>query len=156
MIAAEMAADDLPCHLRTRARRWASLVALCVLSSLASGPIASWPTLEPILIAEGVFAGPRQKQSLNQVYSIAVGLAAVACVPAGILFDRLGPRFVGVFGALMTALSMVGVVVALRVPSLNWLLFVAFPSATLFGYMNLWCCYAYLWPVVILQSTVLD
>ena len=40
--------------------------------------------------------------------------------------------------------------------SLNWLLFVAFPSATLFGYMNLWCCYAYLWPVVILQSTVLD
>ena len=114
----------------------------------------SWPTLEPILIREGVFAGPAQQQRLTSVFSVATGLAVVGTVPAGILFDRLGPRFVGVFGALACAASMVGVVAALRVPALNWLLFVCYPGATLFGMMNIYCCYAYLWLLPKHQNTV--
>jgi len=43
----------LPAHLSTERGKWIALCATTAACSLASGPVASWPTLEPLLLDAG-------------------------------------------------------------------------------------------------------
>ena len=54
------------------------------MSMLASGPLTSWPTLEPVLIEMGVFSGPNQQALLNEVNSIATCFALGGGLFAGL------------------------------------------------------------------------
>jgi len=112
---------------------------------LASGPVAAWPTLEPLLEDQGVFAGESQKSLLSSVYSIAQGVMMVAGWPTGIVYDRYGARTCAVGGGLIAAVGLVGMAVAIAWPSMNWLLFVAYPLATFGGSMNSYGLYAFQW-----------
>jgi MFS family permease len=135
-------------------RRWISLLAVCILTSVPSGPVVSWPTLEPILIEEGVFSGPDQQKDLSTVYSISAGTMMIASFVAGIAYDRFGPRVMAVGGTLLAAASLIGMSVALSNRNLNGLLFVFYPLATFFGQSNVFGCYAWLWLLPRSQNTV--
>jgi len=150
----EEAGIKLPSHLSTYSRRWASLLLVAISGAFASGPIASWPTLEPLLISEGVWAGPNQQTNLTFVFSIASGLSMVAIFGAGILYDAVGPRMVGAFGAFGVVISLIAMAIAIKIPSLNNLLWVAYPAASAFGFANSMDAWAWLWLLPDDQSTV--
>lgn len=59
-------APVLPALLVTERRRWISLWCQAVACALASGPVSAWPTLLPLLIDEGVFEGPHQKEMFGE------------------------------------------------------------------------------------------
>jgi len=145
---------ELPSHLNTSARRWATLVLVAVSGAFASGPIASWPTLEPLLISEGLWAGPNQEANLTSVYSIAFGVSMISSFVVGILYDAVGPRGLGVWGAVGAAVCLVGMAFAIKVPMLNNLMWIAYPCATIFGWANSMDAYAWLWMLPDDQATV--
>lgn len=145
---------ELPSHLNTYTRRWASLLLIAGSGAFASGPFAAWPTLEPLLIAEGVWAGPNQSANLASVYSIATGLAMISSLISGILYDAIGPRALGALSAFAVVFCLFGMAVAIKIPSLNNLLWIAYPAANVFGYANSWDVSAWFWLLPEDQNTV--
>eukprot|EP00466_Bigelowiella_natans_P009198 jgi/Bigna1/75924/fgenesh1_pg.38_\ len=146
---------QLPTHLNTLSRRWASLLLFCILSAICSGPLTSWATLEPILIADyRVFEGRDQKTQLSSVYSVAVGTAVLGLFFAGLAYDRFGPRNLAVFGGFGCSVMMLAMASCISYQSLNKLLFVTYPALTIFGQINLFGAYAWLWLLPESQNTV--
>jgi len=145
---------EMPSHLNTYSKRWASMLLVAITGAFSAGPFASWPTLEPLLIDQGVWAGPDQKANLSSVFSIATGVSLVGMFFAGVMYDAIGPRLTGVIGAWGAALSLLLLAVGVQVPSLNWLLWIAYPAANVFGYMNHYDVFAWLWLLPDDQSTV--
>lgn len=145
---------ELPAHLSTYSRRWASLVIVAATGSFASGPLVSWPTLEPLLVGEGVWDGPDQQANLAFVYSIAVGASLVASLIAGTLLDAIGPRSLGVWASVATSLCLVLMGLAIREKSLNNMLWIVYPAANLLGHASRWDGYAWLWLLPEDQGTV--
>jgi hypothetical protein len=150
----QIVGKELPSHLRTKTRRWASLLLVAVSGAFASGPFASWPTLEPLLIAEGVWAGPDQLANLTSVYSLAMGVAMMSLLLAGIFYDVIGARGIGAGGAFGTSVCLVAMALAIKIPSLNNLLWIAYPAANIFGWANSMDTYAWLWLLPEDQNTV--
>jgi MFS family permease len=150
----QKAGIELPSHLSTYSRRWASLVLVAVTGSFASGPLVSWPTLEPLLVEEGVWAGPDQQANLSSVYSIAIGASLVASLVAGTLLDAIGPRRLGVWASLATALCLLLMGIAIKEKSLNNMLWIVYPAANLLGHASRWDGYAWLWLLPEDQGTV--
>eukprot|EP00949_MAST-11_sp_MAST-11-sp1_P001836 g1836.t1 len=153
-IAFESAGIRMPCHLKTRFRRWMSLFFVIICTTIPSGPLASFPTLEPILIKMGVFAGPDQKQLLSQVFSIASGLATISFFFSGVLYDNVGPRAITVGSCIAVAICMFLMHICILYEQLNSLLFVVYPLLTLFGSMTLFGAYSFLWLLPGAQNTV--
>mmetsp|Transcript_29565 Transcript_29565/g.47591 ORF Transcript_29565/g.47591 Transcript_29565/m.47591 type:complete len:579 (+) Transcript_29565:71-1807(+) len=144
----------LPDHLSTKTSRWISLLTIAISGSFASGPIASWPTLEPILIKEGVFAGPTQQNDLTTLYSFATCVALIAIFIGGIAFDVLGPKAVAVGGAFGAAACLLLMGAAIKIQSLNYLLWFAYPLASLFGFVQSLGSLSWLWLLPDDQNTV--
>jgi len=147
-------AIDLPFHLRTRTRRWCSLAAFCVLSTICTGPLQSWATLEPILIKDGVFSHDHPQSQLTAIFSLALGFSVVASLFAGMAYDQLGPRALAVSGALGCAVMLLAMVVCIAYRSLNWGLYVAYPLLTFLGWVNTFGAFAWLWLLPESQNTV--
>jgi len=91
---------------------------------------------------------------LAAVFSIATGLSLLGMFGAGVLYDAIGPRVVGAIGAFGAAFSLILIALAVKVQSLNNLLWIAYPAATIFGYTNLYDVFAWLWLLPDDQSTV--
>lgn len=145
---------DMPRYLNTEYKRWATLLLVAVSGAFASGPFASWPTLEPLLIGEGVWAGPDQAANLMSVYSIAMGAGMMSTLAAGILYDAIGPRAVGALCAFGCAICLLLMAAAIKIPMLNNLMWFAYPAATVFGWGNSIDVYAWLWLLPQDQSLV--
>ena len=149
-----VAGVQLPWHLATEKRRWVSLTIYVGFSVLASGPLQSWPTLEPVLVDMGVFQGGNQKSRLAEVYSIAQGFSMASALFAGILFDRVGPRVICVYASLACGLLMAGLVVSISNPALNDLLYVVYPCLTVAANMQNYGVYGWLWLLPESQNTI--
>merc|ERR1719183_2290366 len=73
---------------------------------------------------------------------------------AGVLYDAVGPRMVGAIGAFGVFICLLLMALAIMVPSLNNLLWFAYPAATIFGFTNHYDVYAWLWLLPEHQATV--
>lgn len=145
---------ELPSHLATKKQRWIALLIVVISSAFASGPISSWPTLEPLLIEEGVFAGPHQEVLLTAVYSLAVGIAMVGQTFAGIVYDAIGPRATAAGSAFVIVLCLAGMAIGIQFQKLNFLLWFCYPAAVTIGYCNNMGGYAWLYLLPDSQNTV--
>mmetsp|Transcript_42312 Transcript_42312/g.95714 ORF Transcript_42312/g.95714 Transcript_42312/m.95714 type:complete len:716 (-) Transcript_42312:117-2264(-) len=141
-----------PAHLESKFGRILSFCGVVLTCAVASGPVAAWPTLEPLLAAEGVFQENAKEgeiggeDSFNAVYGIATVVMLASSLPAGIVFDKMGANFCGWFGALGAATSLGGMSLAAAYPAkYDWVLFVAYPGAMTFGILNTYSMYAFVW-----------
>lgn len=144
----------IPDHLKTKKQRWLMLIIVALSGACAAGPVASWPTLEPILIREGVFEGPHQMDNLSGVFSIASGVGLGSALLSGMLFDLFGPRWCGVVGAFGGATSLVFMAFAVKVQSMNWLLWIFYPTCVYFGMLTTNGLYAWYWLLPENQNSV--
>lgn len=145
---------ELPSYLNTYRRRWMVLIVVAVSGAFASGPYAMWATLEPLLISEGVWAGPHQQANLTYVYSITMGISMISSLITGIIYDAVGARNIGAWGAFLTAAALVIMSLAIKIPSWNNVLWIAYPAVNVFGGANSWDVYAWLWLLPEDQNTV--
>jgi len=113
-----------------------------------------FPTLEPILISEKVFAGPTQLPQLTTVYSITLGVLMMSFLPVGIIYDSYGPRWCSVVGSLLFSVFSVGIGLSIQYESLNWMLYFMYPIALLFGFGKNYGAYGYQWLLPESQNTV--
>ena len=147
--AAATGADEppLPAYLRTRRRRWCSLVVVCCALAVANGPVLTWQTLVPIMIEdEGVFRSTGHPlYHLDTIFAIGNGFGALTNLPAGMVFDRIGPRLTAVIGALITSVGLVGLGLCMSHPPLNGGMYFFYPLTTIFAFLNSWGAFAYLW-----------
>jgi len=127
-------------------------VVIC--SAFAAGPLAAWPTLEPILIGEGVFAGPDQQLKLTSVFALAATLALISQLLSGILYDAIGARTLAALSCFLILLCQVVMAISIKFQCLNPLLWVAYPLAVASGYMNNMGGYAWLYLLPCDQSSV--
>eukprot|EP00756_Hemistasia_phaeocysticola_P063032 Hpha_TRINITY_DN6501_c0_g1::TRINITY_DN6501_c0_g1_i1::g.45912::m.45912 len=140
---------SLPPHLSTTQGRWAALWATTTACALASGPVASWPTLVPLLLDAGVWAEDGDKgahANLDAVFSIAIAVQLGASLPAGWIFDRYGGRAASLGGALLASTGLLLMGLATYFPAdLAWLLWLAYPVAMLGGQINSFGVFSFLW-----------
>lgn len=126
----------MPWYASTVARRWTSLGVIGAVMCVASGPIASWPTLEPLIISDGAFASRGrevQQELLSECYSVALFVQMATYFVAGLFFDLAGPMAIGVGGALVASVGLGLFAVALMVPGADALIFVGYPMAAAGG-----------------------
>ena len=140
-----LAAERLPRHLATPCRRWLSLLAFSAISAISSGPIAMWPTLVPMFVEEGTLAGPNQLRNLSMINVVSMALSTGSSFFLGIFYDRVGPRTCAVGGALGGGGAMLLMAAAMRTRGLNWVLFLAYPLATILSMLNTMGTFAWLW-----------
>jgi len=133
-------------HLRSTNQRWTALIVVCCACALASGPVGAWPTLEPLFIKCGLFAGPSQKESLNTVYGLATFFQLAGSLPAGFLYDRVGGRNCALYGGLFTALGLLLMGLACFYPAqMSWAMFVGYPLAQFAGIINTYGVFVFIW-----------
>lgn len=145
---------DLPSHLSTEHGRWKSLLIVCIACAFTSGPMQSWATLEPILISEGVFAGPDQQAQLTGVYSVATGFTLCAYAFGGMLYDAVGPRAMAAGTAFCCFAGLAGIAVGIQYQSMNFLIWICYPAVGVFGSANNMGAYAWLYLLPDSQNTV--
>eukprot|EP01108_Squamamoeba_japonica_P004317 TRINITY_DN3423_c0_g1_i1.p1 TRINITY_DN3423_c0_g1~~TRINITY_DN3423_c0_g1_i1.p1 ORF type:complete len:472 (-),score=91.83 TRINITY_DN3423_c0_g1_i1:3-1418(-) len=126
---------------------------------LASGTLSGFPTIQPLLADAGAFAelGSRKLalDHLSSVYTVASGVSVGAFLFVGWLYDRVGPRWAGVFGAAGSALGMMLMAVSLLSPSVSWLLYVALPFTDTAGALNSMSLFGFIWHAPRHQATIL-
>ena len=118
----------LPWHLRTERRIWWSLAGVLACMAVAGGPVAAWPTLVPLLIERGVFDG--NEASFDAAFSLSMVCLLMTSLPAGLLYDRAGPRACGVGGSVLAAGGLaVMALAAARPATCSALLYLGYPAA---------------------------
>ena len=141
--------DSLPAHLASARGRWAALILTTAACAIASGPVASWPTLEPMLLDAGVWesAGDAAAHAnLDAVYGASVAVQLGSSLPAGWIFDRYGGRVAALGGALLAATGLLLMGAATCFPaSWSWLLWLGYPTAMLGGQINSYGLFSFLW-----------
>ena len=136
----------VPPYLATKRRRWLSLVVLCAALAVANGPVLCWQTLVPIMVeSEGAFRGHDPIAHLDLIFAIGNGLGSITNLPSGMIYDRIGPRRTAVIGALLTSIGLAGLGLCLQYPWANGGMYVFYPAATIFAFLNSWGAFAYLW-----------
>ena len=114
--------------------------------AIASGPVAAWPTLEPLLINAGVWKNEGTHSNLDAVYGLSTAVQLGSSLPAGWIYDRYGGRVAALVGALLAAVGLVIMSVACFFPAqLSWLMFVGYPLAMLGGGINSYGIFAFMW-----------
>jgi len=135
-----------PKHLRTTKQRWIALIVCCSACALASGPVGAWPTLEPLFIECGLFAGPNQNSNLNSVYGLATACSLAGSLPAGFLYDRIGGQKCALYGALFTSVGLLLMAAACFYPAqMSWAMFFGYPLAQFAGQINTYGMFAFIW-----------
>lgn len=108
---------------------WIMVNSICTV--LATGVLAGWPFVQPVLRDAGVFnyvCAPQQSQcdaqddSLAVLYEISMYITMLLFMFCGIVFDFMGPRLSSVIGALTSATSLfgIGAAVALDAKAYPW------------------------------------
>ena len=100
---------------------------------------------------EGTFRGAKSAAQLDTVFSVASGLSVVAGLPAGILFDKFGPKALAWAGSLAAAVCLALMAASLQLPALNDWLFIWYPAATVCSMLSTWGGYAFLGLRIILH-----
>ena len=108
-------------YLRTTSRKWASVVVVAVVSSFAQIPAMAWQTLQPLMLDDGAFqcgTGTRTfaMEQLDSIFNVGLGLSAAASLPAGLLFDVIGPRHLATLAALASMVGYLVLALALQYP----------------------------------------
>jgi MFS family permease len=120
-----------------------SLQAAC---ALASGPVAAWPTLEPLLLDAGVWENHNPHAKMDAVFGVATAIQLITALPAGWIYDRYGGRAASLGGALMAGVGLVFMSAACYFPAaFSWLLFIGYPLAMLGGTINSYGIFAFMW-----------
>ncbi|CAK0909693.1 unnamed protein product [Prorocentrum cordatum] len=93
--------------------------AVTVFNALASGPLQSWATLEPLLVKAHVWEGADQLSKFQSAFSLALGVSMLSGLLNGVLFDVLGPRWVLTVGSFGLALCHLVMAFAVQNPAWN-------------------------------------
>ena len=121
------------------------VVVFCCL--LISAPFRSFVALEPLLVAEGVFAvdSPTvRKEKLNDILSIGFGCTLFSLL-LGRLFDKYGSRLLSSLGCLLEATGLVLIALSIKYQNLNNMLYLAYPLYCLGGFMMTYSILGFLW-----------
>jgi hypothetical protein len=92
-----------------------------------------------------VYEGPHQQEDYTLVYNISMGLAAAVFFFIGLIYDRIGAQWCGFYGAILVGFGFFGMSAAVYWKGLQFLIFVAFPWAYIFGALNGFSIYGFLW-----------
>ena len=86
-----------------------SLTCVFFCSCVASGPTNAWPTLTPLLAAEGLFGSTSNYTSpeIGNVQVIAWSMGSICALPMGLLYDSMGPAVTALVGAIFAAIGLV-------------------------------------------------
>jgi MFS family permease len=104
--------------------------------------------------SDPIYACPEQLHLAQTLYSVSLGLSTVATLFLGYIYDKRGPRFAGVFGALLCAVCFALVTVALKWPHLNALVWLAVPLADCAGGLVSLAMWGFTWHLPEKQATV--
>jgi hypothetical protein len=88
------------------------------------------------------------------VYSLATGIAMIAYLFSGIVYDAVGPRATAAGSAFGIVACLAGMAIGIQYQSMNWLLWICYPAATTLGYCNNMGGYAWLYLLPDSQNTV--
>ena len=118
----------VPAHLSTHRGRLVALWVVTAACSVASGPVAAWPTLEPLLLDAGLWRNTtdptntdQAHANLDSVFNVATAVQLGTSLPAGWLYDRYGGRVNAIGGAIVAAVGLVLMSVACYEPaSCSW------------------------------------
>ena len=149
-------APHAPKHLQTERGRWIALGITAAMCAVASGPVGAWPTLEPLLINAGVFAGGghadpaatllAQQTALDVCASLAIAVQMASILPAGFLYDRVGGRECAVYGAAIASVGLGTMGIACHFPeNFSWLLYVGYALAQVGGSINTQGVMTFIW-----------
>jgi hypothetical protein len=103
-------------------RKWLSLVVVSLTSSLTMILHVSWETLMPAMLDAGIFQCELSAtrggaiEALNAIYNVGLGVSAAAQLVEGLAFDLVGPRRLGVSGALASMVGLAMMAWALQSP----------------------------------------
>lgn len=121
---------------------------------LCSGPLTSFPTLQPLFVSSGTFSyfcseGETkctvQNTILSTIYTVSVGLSFGCFFIAGYFYDAFGARTAAVVGAFSVSLSLYLIALSTSTEALNWMLFLAFPLGDFSGLLNSVALYGFMW-----------
>jgi len=98
-----------------------SIVVSTICTVLATGVLAGWPLVQPVLRQEGVFnyvcmaqqlRCDAQDDALATLYQISMYITLVVFMFCGMMFDFMGPKLSSVCGALASSISLCGIAAA--------------------------------------------
>lgn len=104
--------------------------------------------------SSAIYACNKQKQLAQTLYSVSLGISTVATLFLGYIYDKKGPRFAGVFGALLCAACFVLITVSLTWPALNGLIWLAVPLCDCAGGLVSLAMWGFTWHLPDKQATV--
>jgi len=132
----------------------------------SSGPLLAFPTIEPLLIAGGLFdqncppAGsvpicPSQTLKLTNLYTAAVGVSGVFIIFAGLAYDKFGARFCAVVGAIGASLGIALFFAAIQWKQVEWLAFIGLPLSDAGAILNSLAIFGFLYHYPTLQALII-
>ena len=134
-------------RFKTPEKRFFYFLTTFLLCCIASGPLNSWVTIEPLLGELHVLNSTYNHSSsaLNEVQVIGFSFGSLLSIPLGLSYDIFGPRASAAMGALFAALGTLCMAIAISNAKFNWILFIAYPMASLGGSMNSMAILGYQW-----------
>eukprot|EP00943_MAST-04B_sp_MAST-4B-sp1_P002154 g2154.t1 len=128
----------MPKRFQTPSKRFSRFLLIFVLCSIASGPLNSWPTIEPLLGKLHVLGSTFNHSSaqLNEVQTLGFSFGSLLSIPLGLAYDVFGPGLTAAGGAFAASVGTFSMALAISNTRYNWMLFLAYPLATIGGSMN--------------------
>jgi hypothetical protein len=147
---------NVPIRFRTTWARLACLISVFIGSCLASGPVTSWPTFEPLLGKYGVLGSTQNKTSpaLSEVYALGQGMMLVLGLPMGAIYDAAGPDKTAAIGGLTSALGLSLMAFCITRPSYHWWLYWAYPLTVGGGGLCSYCVLGFMWLIPKYQTMI--
>lgn len=134
-------------RFNTPEKRFFYFMTTFLLCCIASGPLNSWVTIEPLLGELGVLGSTYNHSSsaLNEVQVVGFSFGSLLSIPLGLSYDIFGPRASAAMGAVIAALGTFCMAIAISNTNHNWMLFFAYPMASLGGSMNSMAILGFQW-----------
>jgi nitrate/nitrite transporter NarK len=128
----------MPKRFQTPSKRFSRFLLVFLLCSIASGPLNSWPTIEPLLGELHVLGSTFNHSSvqLNEVQTLGFSFGSLLSIPLGLAYDVFGPGLTAAGGAFTASVGTLSMALAISNTRYNWILFWAYPLATIGGSMN--------------------
>ena len=143
-------------RFKTPAKRFSRFLLVFLLCCVASGPLNSWPTIEPLLGELHVLGSTYNHSStgLNQVQTLGFSFGSLLSIPLGVAYDVLGPGTTAAGGAVSAAIGTLSMAFAISNTKYNWILYFAYPLATIGGSMNSMAILGWQWLMPERQSLI--
>ena len=88
------------------------------------------------------------------LYSVSLGISVMSSLILGYIYDKRGPRFAGLLGAAIVTLCNILIVVALKIPKLSFLVWIAFPLCDTAGGLVSLAVWGFTWHFPMHQALV--